>query len=168
MKTRSRVIVLLCSLAAFAVAANAQEAENPFTVKLPEGYAAFTTKLQTVPSPDGEIRATNWISKAPTGEAIIVTMSQMPGRILDAEKMMGSTRDSLLKSLSATLESEQKREGELPAVRLLFKTPNAFFRSRLMVDDDRLYQILYVGRSEEQRSAPQVAGIFESFALTSH
>jgi hypothetical protein len=138
-----------------------------FSITLPAGFAQFASQEQTSKAADGgDIKTTNWVSKAPTGEAVVVTVSRMPGKILDPEKLMASTRDSLIKSLNATLEAEEKVEGEMPATRLTFKSNSAaFLSSRLVVSEDRLYQVLYVGRSEEQRSAPATAQLFESFKV---
>lgn len=161
--TRGAVALVLAAV--LSTAAYANGATEPFTVALPDAYAAFTRQVQITKSPEGDIETTNWISKAPTGEAVIVTVSRMPARILDPQKMIDSTRASLLKSLGATLETEEPRPGELPSSRLLFRTDSAFFRARFTVLDDRFYQILYVGRSAEQRTAPEVGQIFESFRI---
>lgn len=159
-------IMLALTAGAGASAQSASISNDELTVSLPPGYAEFTRQVQTTKAPEGEIETTNWISKAPTGEAVIVTSSKLPGKILDPQKMITSTRASLLKSLNATLESEESRPGELPSARLLFRSDAAWFRARFTVNDDRLYQLLYVGRSEEQRSAPAVAAIFDSFRVT--
>jgi len=158
--------VLLTVAGAGAHADNAPAANDVFTVALPSGYTEFQKQVQTTKAPEGEIETTNWISKAPTGEAVVVTSSRMPGKILDPEKMIASTRDSLLKSLNATLESQEPRPGDVPSARMLFRSDAGWFRGRLIVVDDRLYQLLYVGRSEEQRAAPAVGEMFESFRLT--
>ncbi|HYC89085.1 MAG TPA: hypothetical protein VEO54_07730 [Thermoanaerobaculia bacterium] len=158
--------VLLTLAGAGAHADNAPVAGDGFTVALPSGYAAFTKQVQTTKAPEGEIETTNWISKAPTGEAVVVTSSRLPGKILDPQKLITSTRESLLKSLNATLESEEPRPGDLPSTRMLFRSDAAFFRARFTVVEDRLYQLLYVGRSEEQRAAPAVSGMFDSFHVT--
>lgn len=146
----------------------APAAPDGFTVSLPTGYAGFTKQVQTAKSPEGEIETTNWISKAPTGEAVIVTSSRMPGKILDPQKLIASTRASLLGSLKATLESEEPRPGDVPSTRMLFRSDAAYFRARFTVVDDRLYQLLYVGRSEEQRAAPTVSALFDSFSVTAN
>lgn len=171
---KNRIITIRAvAVAALAVVAsagaNARTApvvNDAFTVSLPSGYAEFTKQVQTTKAPEGEIETTNWISRAPTGEAVIVTSSKLSGKILDPQKLIASTRASLLKSLNATLESEEPRPGELPSTRLLFRSDAAWFRARFTVDHDRLYQLLYVGRSEEQRSAPAVAAMFDSFRVT--
>lgn len=144
---------------------DAPVATDVFSVALPPGYTVFQKQVQTTKAPEGEIETTNWISKAPTGEAVVVTSSRMPGKILDPDKMIASTRDSLLKSLNATLESQEPRPGDVPSARMLFRSDAAWFRGRLTVVDDRLYQLLYVGRSEEQRAAPAVGEMFASFRL---
>jgi hypothetical protein len=158
----NKLILTLAIVAALALPGAINAADEPFAINLPAEYAAFSKQVQTLKSAHGNIEATNWVSKAPTGEAIVVTVSKMPGKILNPQKLIDSTRDSLLKSLSATLESQEN----LPSARLLFQGNGAFFRSRFVVGDDRLYQLLYVGRSAEQRSAEAVARIFESFSLS--
>ncbi len=42
---------------------------------------------------------------------------------------------------------------------------NAFLRARLAVKDDSLYQLLYVGRSADQRAVPAVEELFASFKI---
>jgi hypothetical protein len=158
--------VLLTIAGAGAHADNAPVANDGFTVSLPAGYAEFTKQVQTTKAPEGEIETATWISKAPTGEAVVVTSSKLPGKILDPQKLITSTRASLLKSLNATLESEEPRPGDLPSTRMFFRSDAAFFRARFTVVDDRLYQILYVGRSEDQRAAPTVSTLFDSFHVT--
>ena len=156
------------AFAAIMIAGTVQaQSAGPFDVTLPNGYGAFAQQVQKTPSPTGEIVTTNWISKAPTGEAVVVTVSKMPAKILDPQKLIESTRASLLKSLGATLEAVEPRPGELTSARLLFHTSGAFFRARVTVEGDRLYQLLYVGRSAEQRSAPVVSALFVSFRIRS-
>ena len=150
------VLMTLSLVALFALSASAQDAPaEPFTLALPEGYAAFTKQVQTADSPEGKIETTNWVSKAPTGEAVVVTLSRMPAKILDAEKLVDSTRQSLLKALGATAENDAN----------LFRSNAAFFRTHFVVDEDRFFQLLYVGRSEEQRGNPAVATLFDSFKV---
>lgn len=155
---KNRIAVLTLSLVAvFALSASAQVMPaEPFTLMLPEGYAAFAKQVQTADSPEGKIETTNWVSKAPTGEALVVTMSKMPGKILDPEKMIASTRQSLLKTLGATAEGDAN----------LFRSNAAFFRTEFVVDGDRFFQLLYVGRSEEQRGNAAVAKVFDSFTIS--
>lgn len=138
---------------------------DAFSIALPEGFGEFATQSQKAESPEGMIEATNWISKAPTGEAVVVTVSTMPGPIADAEKAFAGTRDSLLESLGATLENEQTIEAAHPTADLSFRNSAAFLRSRMLVDGDRLYQVLYVGRSEEQRAGTAISQMFDSFTI---
>lgn len=147
----------------FAAAASAGPVTTEaFSIHLPEGFGEFSTQAQKADSPEGKIDTTNWISKAPTGEAVVVTVSTMPAPITDAAKAMDGMRESLLKSLNATLESEEKIE-DGKAANVLFKSAGAFLRSKLVVDGNRMLQVLYVGRSEEQRNAPAVGELFQSF-----
>ncbi len=155
-------VILLLALALPAAA------DEPFRIALPDGFGALSaTPAKTTAAAEGKIATTNWIAKAPSGEAVVVTLSRMPGKILDPDKLFASTRDSLLKSLNATLESEETLSGNRPSTRLLFRSEApAFLRSRLVIDGNRFFQVLYVGRSAEQRAVPAVAQIFDSFEIT--
>ena len=99
-----------------------------------------------------------------TGEAVVVTMSKMPGKILDPTKLFASTRDALLKSVKGTLDNEQKL-GPASEVLSFHSSSGAFLRSRLIASGDRLYQVLYVGHSAEQRENPAIAAMFDSFSI---
>lgn len=140
-----------------------------FSLTLPVGFGEFAAQTQKSKAADGgDIETTNYVSKSPTGEAIVVTVSTMPAKVLDPQKLMNSTRDTLLGQLKATLESETKVDGDMAAVELLFhgQTENPpYLRSRLAVQENRFFQLLYVGRNEAQRSGPSVTRLFESFRV---
>lgn len=151
-KTMTLMVVMLVA----ALGVQAQDVKNEtFSITLPDGYGEFAKQAQTVKSPEGDIETTTWVSKAPTNEAVVVTLSKMPAKILNPEKLIASTRESLLKSLGASVASEQEPD--------VFQSASAWFRTRYVVSEDRFYQVLYVGRSAEQRSAPAVTALFDSF-----
>ena len=157
----TRMKLANCLLATILIAAAAQAAE-PFNLTLPTGFGAFTSQTQTA----GKIQLTNWISKSPTGEAVVVTMSKFSGKILDPSKLFASTRDGLVKSQNLILDSEEKLAGTPVSERLSFHTgSNVFVRSRLIAAGDRLYQVLYVGHTTEQRDNPAVGTMLDSFAI---
>ena len=160
------VVVFIGSVALLLVAVATGAAvvtTDLFTVTLPDAYAA---PVQSSATQNG-IATSTWIAKAPTGEAVVISVSTMPAKITDAAKTMDGTRDSLLKSVKGTLDSEQTIAGPLPERDLLFRSGTAFLRSRLIVNGDKLYQLLYVGRTEAERGAPAVAQMFDSFKVTS-
>ncbi|PYQ59900.1 MAG: hypothetical protein DMF58_09935 [Acidobacteria bacterium] len=148
------------SFMAISLIAGAAHAAEPFSINLSTGFGTFTKQTQT----SGKIETTNWISKSPTGEAVVVTMSKMPGKILDPAKLFASTRDALLKSVKGTLDNEQKL-GPASEVLSFHSSSGAFLRSRLIASGDRLYQVLYVGHSAEQRENPAIAAMFDSFSI---
>ena len=152
------VIFLLSAAVAQAVAVNT----DLFTVTLPDAYAQPVMSTAT----QNGIATSTWIAKAPTGEAVVISVSTMPGKIEDPAKLMDSTRDSLLKSVKGTLDSEQPVAGAMAARDLLFKSGTAFLHSRLIVNGDKLYQLLYVGRTQAERDNPAVATMFDSFKVT--
>ena len=154
-------LTAVATLALTVAAGAATKTTDAFSITLPDGFGDFAAQSQKADSPEGKIDTTNWVSKAPTGEAVVVTISTMPAPITDAAKAMAGMRESLLKSLNATLESEEKVDDRTS--HLVFKGSGAFLRSKLLVDGARVMQVLYVGRSEEQRNAAGVAELFASF-----
>jgi len=121
--------------AAFLVALSAFATEyrdTSFTVNLPANFGPPTKASASAQN----IETETWFSKAPTGEAVVVSMSKMPSKIADPAKLMDSTRDSLLKSVNGTLESEQTIAGDMPSRLLVFRSGSAFLRSRLFVNND--------------------------------
>ena len=162
MKHAHTALALFASLLLAGAATAGPVSTDLFTVTLPDAYAAPVMSTAT----QNGIATSTWIAKVPaTGEAVVISVSTMPGKIEDPAKLMDSTRDSLLKSVKGTLDSEQPLVGALPGRDLLFKSGTAFLHSRLIVSGDRLYQILYVGRSQAERDAPAVAQIFDSFKV---
>jgi hypothetical protein len=135
---------------------------DAFHISLPAKFAV-ASKTSTN---KGGVETTTWVSKADDGTAVVVSVSRMPARIADPVKAMDGARDSLLKSVNGTLEREEVAPGDMAARLLLFRSGGAFLRSRLAVDGDRLYSVLYVARSEEQRARPSVAQVFDSFTIT--
>jgi hypothetical protein len=163
--------VLALTAAMLAVAAVASAAEptqvrnDAFNMTLPTGFGDFASQTQTATSPDGKkTEVTTWVSKSPTGEAIVVSLSKMPGKVDDPAKLFDSTRDALLKSTKGTLDNEQKLNPTTDVLSF-HSASGAYLRSRLIVAGDKLYQVLYVGRSADQRENPAVAAMFDSFAI---
>ncbi|HEX3583826.1 MAG TPA: hypothetical protein VH087_18820 [Thermoanaerobaculia bacterium] len=154
-------LALLASLLLAGAATAGPVSTDLFAVTLPDAYAAPVMSTAT----QNGIATSTWIAKAPTGEAVVVSVSTMPGKIEDPAKLMDSTRDSLLKSVKGTLDSEQTPTGALPSRDLLFKSGTAFLRSRLVVSGNKLYQLLYVGRTQAEREAPAVAQMFDTFTV---
>lgn len=193
MKSKTLFLVIALTAAA-AIAAEPTPVQNDaFSLTLPTGFGQFAKQTQTVSSPGGKkTEVTTYVSKSPTGEAVVVSISKMPGKVVDADKLFASTRDALLKSTNSTLDKEEKVPGENPTERLWFHTapvatPTAvaqssngvtttisqvqapvnpvFLRSRLIVAGDTLYNVLYVGHSEDQRNNPAVGSMLDTFTI---
>jgi len=161
---KPRIVLMVAAALLIAVAAGAEQVSNDaFSVTLPAGFGEFKKEAKTVEGKEGKIETTNWVSKAPTGEAVVVTISKMSGKILNPTQMIDGTRDALLKSLNATIDNETKLSGDMPAKLITFHSASVWLSSQLAVNRDILYQLLYVGRTAEQRSAPAVNDMFQSF-----
>jgi len=173
--TKRQTIAIAALLILAAAATFAQTPPEPakvtndaFSITLPAGFTAFTNQTKSADSPDGKVDTTTWVAKSQAGQAVIVAMTKMPGKILDPDKMNQSTRDALVKSLNATIENEQKMAGDLTGENLLFKSNSApvFARARLIVSGDRQYQLIFIGHSDPERSAQPVESMFNSFQAT--
>jgi hypothetical protein len=154
---------LIAAVLVFPFTLMAQTTGDPFSVNLPAGFSPFTKSSQVADSKDGKITTTNWVAKSPDGQAVVVSVSKMPGKILDPAKLVNSTRDGLVKSLHATMDSEETTADTPPVTRLLLHSDAAWVRARLVVVGDTLYQLVYVGHSADQRVAPAVAQMFDTF-----
>lgn len=170
MSTRQTIalaaLLFLAAGAAFAQQEPSKVSNDAFSITLPAGFTAFTSQTKSADSKEGKIDTTTWVAKSSTGQIVIVAMTKMPGRILDPDKMMASTRDALLKSLNATVESEEKIPGSLPAEKLVFKSNTAqpvYVRTNIIVAGDRQYQVIFIGHSDAERTVPAVASMFDSF-----
>ncbi len=156
--------IVAAGLAQIANAADAQ----PFQLTLPTGFGTFASKAQTAKDQNGkDIQITNWISKSPTSEAIVVTVTKMWAKIANPNLQMASMRDAVIKSVpNATLDSQQKLDGSTPAMTFDFHSGTAvFLRAKLMVKGDSMYQLLYVGRTPDERANPSVESMFQSFVI---
>lgn len=141
-----------------------------FSLQLPAGFSAFAKQEQKVETPSGPVNQVTYVSKLPTGQACIITYGEMSGPILDPKAMMTSGRDSLLKSLGATMESEKEFEAEgNKGMSFVYSasTPRPIFaRTDMLVQGARMYQVIYLGFTAEERNSEDVAALFSSFKLT--
>lgn len=168
--SRAAIVAAMAAALVFPTAMLASNVENEdFAVTLPEGYSEFAHQVQKVASPSGEIHQSTWVSKGADGSAFIVTYGDLSGPITDPEAAMTSGRDSLLKSLNASLE--QEREIEIdgnPARTFEFSSQGEtpiFARTDLAVTGPRMYQVIFLGFSEEARQSAGVDQFFRSFDI---
>jgi hypothetical protein len=150
--------------------AQAQPFENDdFRIALPAGFSEFAIQEQTIDSPSGPIVQRTFVSKDETGAALIVTYGEMPGTILDPEEMISGSRDSLVTSVGAQVETERELEINGATGRsILFAAASPteiFARGDLMVTGPRLFQVIFLGFNQEQRAGDAVSSAFESFAI---
>lgn len=165
------VVVLTVAVSlpgAFAHAAERFETEA-FTVEVPEVLGEFAKQEQTIQDASGPIRQVTWVAKSDDGSACIVAYSEMSGKILDPDAMMKSGRDSLLKSLNATLENERRSDADgAPKLSLNYSAASPrpiFARTDFLVSGQRMYQVIFLGSTPEARQNADVARLFQSFRL---
>lgn len=137
---------------------------------LPAGFSKFEKQEQTVESDSGPILNVTHISKSVTGEVIIVSYSDFSGPLLNPNQMMTSGKDSLLKGANAQSESEQFTEVDgNPGMKIDFSAqqPRPLFgRGQYAVDDDRMYQMIFLTNSAERRASPVADLFFSSIDIT--
>lgn len=136
--------------------------EKTFSLTLPDGYGAFTKQVQK------DQKVTTYVSKGEDGGVIIVSHALMaPTEDIDA--YLAKERDSLIKSLKATLGPQQQRriDGKdgLSFRYFIQGAQPMFGRTDLVVADPRLYQVIYLAGSEEAVGSAAVNQMFGSFDL---
>lgn len=168
MKKHSLVLLIVGVLALPFSAAAQSQADEEFVLELPEGFSEFQRTEQTVPTPSGPITQVTYLSKSDQG-AFIVTYSDVNDQITDPGAMMESGRDSLLKSINASLEDEQEisLDGQ-PGMSFRYKADQprpVYARTDLVVVGPRMYQVIFLGFTEEARDRADVASSFSSFRV---
>jgi hypothetical protein len=173
MKAFSKRVVAVTFLLTVALAP-AMFAQTPverdsFRITLPAGFEEFTRQQQTVKSATGDIQQITYVSKGTGGNAVIVTYGQMAGKILDPTATMNSGRDSLLKSLGATLASEKQVQIDgKPGLSFSYsaeKPRPIFARTDLIVAGPRMYQVIFLGASAEALASEATQRMFSSFDI---
>lgn len=162
-------IALVFTLSLATVAQAGQVKGDAFSVTLPDGFADPQQQKQTVQSPSGPISVVTYISKANDGSAVILGYSEFSGVITDAPATLASGRDSLLKSLGATANSERAVEvSGHPARTFNYSatSPRTIFgRTDLVVVGPRMYQLIYLGFTQDGLQKADVQSMFSTFKV---
>jgi hypothetical protein len=151
------------------VAQAGQVKGDAFSVTLPEGFGNAEQQKQTVNSPSGPISVVTYISKSNEGSAVILGYSELSGKIMDPDAQLAESRDSLLKQLGATASDERttKVSGH-PARSFNYSasSPRAVFgRTDLVVVGPRIYQLIYLGFTQDEVQKHDVQGMFSTFSV---
>lgn len=167
-KAKWAILTILVAFVA-AMALGEDVDTNRFHVTFPEWCGQINKTEQNVNSPSGPIQQVTYRGTVQGGAACIVTFSQLKATINDPMAMMKSGRDSLLNALKAKLENENdtKIAGQ-PGMTLLYSATSQrpiFARTDLIVRDKRMYQIIFIGFSQDQRSKAESSPLFNSFSL---
>ncbi|MGH9458796.1 MAG: hypothetical protein ACRD2J_14280 [Thermoanaerobaculia bacterium] len=134
--------------------------EASFSMTLPDGFGQFTKQVQK------DKKVTTLVAKSDQKGVVIVSFALMaPTEDLDA--FLARERDSLVKSLKATLASERSVEVDgKEALTFHYMIPAAqpmFGRADLIVADPRMYQVIYVAASEQAVNSAETTQMFSSF-----
>ena len=167
-KTLFTILTLTLGFATFAHAGNVNG--DAFSVTLPNGFGDAQSQKQTLDSPSGPITQVTYISKSQDGSAVILGYSEFSGTITDPDATLKSGRDSLLKSLGATAKNERSAEvSGHPARTFLYSATSprlVFGRTDLVVVGPRMYQLIYLGFTQEAIQQADVQGMFSSFRVS--
>jgi hypothetical protein len=151
------------------VAQAGQVKGDAFSVTLPDGFGSAQQQKQTVDSPSGPINVVTYIAKADDGSAVILGYSEFSGKITDPAATLSSGRDSLLQSLGATAKNERDVEvSGHPARTFNYSATQprtVFGRTDLVVVGPRMYQLIYLGFTQEALQKADVQGMFTSFKV---
>lgn len=143
--------------------------KGSFSIAIPDGFSEFAKQEQTVKSASGDIKQVTYVSKGTQGDAVIVTYGAMPGPIQDPMAAMAGGRDSLLKSLGATVGSQKEVQIDgHPGMTVEYSATSPrpiFARTDFVVEGARLYQVIFLGATPESVVSPEVQSMFGSFNL---
>jgi len=166
-KTALIIGILVAFTGTIALAENVDT--DRFHVDFPDWCGKVAKKEQDVDSPSGPIHQVTYVGKATSGAACIVTFSELKATINDPSAMMQSGRDSLIGSLKAKLESEKNLTiAGQPGMSILYSATEPrpiFARTDLIVRDHRMYQLIFLGYTQEQRQQAEASSFFSSFRL---
>ena len=158
----------LAAILLLAVSVSAAETSR-FKVTLPDGFSEFAaTKSEAGKSTAGKVEAENWLSRSKTGEAVVVTVTHLPSKVEKPAELITGARASMLKMFRSELDREQSFPGTRNTSEYFFHSVEGtplFFRARITANPDSMVQMIYVGRTEAQRDAAQIARMFQSFQI---
>lgn len=167
---RTLVVAFVFTLSLAAVAQAEQVKGDAFSVTLPDGFGNAQQQKQTVQSPSGPINVVTYISKSGDGSAVILGYSEFSGKITDPDATLDSGRDSLLKSLGASAKGEREVQvSGHPARTFNYSATSprvVFGRTDLVVVGPRMYQLIYLGFSEEALQKGDVQNMFSTFKVS--
>ncbi|MDX1584045.1 MAG: hypothetical protein R3338_10650 [Thermoanaerobaculia bacterium] len=171
-RTFTRLALLGAVLLLIIPVASAESvSEEEFSIDLPSWCGQATKQEQQIESPSGPIDVVTYLAKGDDGAACIVTYSELSGPITDSAGTIESSRDSLLQQLNVDVEGEKdiKVSGfEGRSINFMTADPRPIFgRTDLVVADDRLYQVIYIGFTAEARDKIQDSSLFTSLEILS-
>ena len=160
----NKIVVSLAVLALATVSlwAATPVKEDSFAIVLPDGFQQFAKQTQN------GAKVTTYVSKNEKGEIVIVSHALMaPTEDLDA--YLAKEKNSLVKSLKATLESEQAIEIDgQKGISFNYAIQGArpmFGRTDMVVANPRLYQVIYLTAEQASVGGANVVEMFSSFDL---
>lgn len=169
-RTTTLMGVLVSVLLLFVPVASAERlSEEEFSIELPGSCGAAQKHEQKVESPSGPIDVVSYVAKADDGSACIVIYSELSGPITDPESAIDSNRDSLLGQLGVQVEAEKPiTVSDFEGRSMQFTTTDprpVFGRADFVVADDRLYQVIYIGYSQDSRMAMESSEFFNTLQI---
>ena len=169
-RTFTRIMLLAAVLLLIVPVATAERlSEEEFSIELPSWCGEAAKQNQKVDAPSGPINVVTYVARGEDGAACIVTYSELSGPITDAVATLDNSRDSLLGQLNVDLERENQIDvSGFEGRSFLFTTTNprpVYGRADMVVADDRLYQVIYIGYTPEARDAVEGSRLFESLTI---
>lgn len=159
-KTKIVVSLVILALATVTLWAATPVKEDSFAIVLPDGFQKFAKQVQS-----GK-KVTTYVSKNDKGEIVIVSHALM-APTEDFKAYLAKEKQSLVKSLKATLESE--REVEIDGhkgISFNYAIQGArpmFGRTDMVISNPRLYQVIYLSGEQASIGEPNVVSMFSSF-----
>jgi len=170
-----RSIAAVVALFAFSAAA-AQDAkpfelkskDGKFTVTFP-GKPMETTQKVPLKGTDKQIVVTNNVVEVGKSAAYIVAYNDYPSGVLaaDGKKVLEGVRDGNMGKDAEIVEDKAGTFGDakLPMREFTFTKNKLHFRNKLILDGNRLYQIMIVADNEKALTGDMAKKYYDSFSL---
>jgi len=166
-----KIAALVAGATLLSGAAVAETVRNDeFRLTFPNWCGGVQKQEQKVGTPSGDqLNVVTYKAAAENGAPCILSYSEFPGVITDPESTMDNGRDEFLRSLGIPAKIENQKDVKVngqPGLSFRFSAdqPRPIFgRTDLVVSGNRLYHLIFVGFSAEQRTEAESSEFFRSF-----
>ncbi|MBI5778109.1 MAG: hypothetical protein HZA49_01465 [Planctomycetes bacterium] len=147
--------------------------EGKFTVLFPAGFPAPKKTSQLVSTAVGDIDVTLFISEKSNG-ACMAVFNDYPADFkdqADPKTVLDSCRDGAVRQVNGVLNKDEDCSVQNYPGRKIYYSADSMGQhlygvQLILLADNRLYQIGYVGSNKDSLTSPEIQGFLSSFKIT--